>query len=169
MAVATGEILVSRTNLELISAPIRPEWILEGRPTARNLVLSQSRDGGACTLLWDCTAGVFNWFYDTDETIHILEGEVLLTDANGTRRIGAGDVVFFPAGSSATWRVEQYVRKLAFFRFTMPRPVVLGVKGWRKAWLLAAKVATAVGGRRAIGVTLAGCAGALGVDNPQGA
>ena len=169
MSDVAGEILVSRTDLELKSAPIRPEWVLEGRPAARNRVLSKSRDGTAITLLWDCTAGVFNWVYDTDETIHILEGEVLLTDANGTRRIGAGDVVFFPAGSRATWRVDCYVRKLAFFRYALPRPLALWIKAWHKVGLLAARIAAALVGNGAVGAALLGGATTLGVDNPQGA
>jgi hypothetical protein len=37
------------------------------------------------------------------------------------RRISVGDTVFFPAGTSAEWTVESYVRKLAFCRTPVPR------------------------------------------------
>jgi len=124
----TKEILITGTDLALNAAPIRPEWILGGDPVARNRVISKSQDGTAITLLWDCSAGDFNWVYDTDETLYIIEGEATLTDCAGTRTIRAGDVVFFAAGSAARWHVETYVRKVAVFRYALPKPVGLAVK-----------------------------------------
>src|SRR5664279_4983395 len=56
----------------LSSAAINPNWILEGNPVARNKLLFESADGTATTWLWDCTAGRFNWFYDIDETVHLI-------------------------------------------------------------------------------------------------
>jgi len=147
----------AHTDVELKSAPIRREWIIEGQPRARNQVLALSEDRMATTLVWDCTAGRFRWIYDTDETIHILEGEVRLTDAEGrTKRLGAGDVVFFPAGSSATWQVDDYVRKLAFFRQPVPRPMSLFLRAFRKAAGLADRASgagMAMGGQDAPSVT----------------
>ena len=122
-------IVVSSQDIQLNSAPIRAEWVIEGRPTARNTVLARSADRTAMTMLWDCTAGTFRWVYDQDETIHIIEGGVTLTLPDGRiEALGAGDVVFFPAGSSATWRVETYVRKLAVFRETVPQPMAILVR-----------------------------------------
>ena len=54
--------------------PVNPAWVVEGAPVARNFVLSRSIDGSATALLWDCTKGVFNWHYDIDETVYVLEG-----------------------------------------------------------------------------------------------
>jgi uncharacterized cupin superfamily protein len=141
------DILVSRSDLELQPAPICPEWVLEGEPTARNRVISKSQDGTAITLLWDCTAGRFNWIYDTDETVYVIEGSATLTDPSGTRRIAAGDVVFFPAGTQATWRVGEYVRKVAVFRHALPRPLGLAVRLTHRANLALARAAGAVLGR----------------------
>jgi hypothetical protein len=104
-----------------VSAPIRGEWIIEGNPVARLELLSSSADGTASTYYWDCTAGRFNWYYSFDETLHILEGSVTLKEPSGrSRHVVAGDVVFFPAGSSAEWTVERYIRKLAFCRTPLP-------------------------------------------------
>lgn len=101
--------------------PINSEWILEGQPVARTELLSRSEDGYAYTVLWDCTAGRFNWFYGADETLHILEGDVTLKYPSGKRRrVVAGDIIFFPSGSSAEWTVHSYVRKLAFCRAPLP-------------------------------------------------
>jgi uncharacterized protein len=101
--------------------PIRREWILEGNPIARIELLSSSADGTASTYFWDCTAGRFNWFYTFDETLLLLEGGVSLKLPGGmSRRLTAGDVIFFPSGATAEWNVDAYVRKLAFCRSPLP-------------------------------------------------
>jgi uncharacterized cupin superfamily protein len=113
--------------------PIQREWILEGQPVARKQVLSTSADGTATMLIWDCTSGRFNWFYSFDESVYILEGSALIKEAPGTARVvGAGDTVFFPAGSAAEWTVDKYVRKVAFMRSTIPTPVVFGIRVARR-------------------------------------
>jgi uncharacterized protein len=132
---------ISRSDLPLQPAPIHPEWVHEGVPQARNLVISKSRDGAAVTLLWDCTAGSFTWRYDCDETIHVIEGEATLRDGAGERRIAAGDVVFFPAGARVTWRVDRYIRKVAFFRNVLPAPLILPMRAWWRGSALATQLA----------------------------
>jgi hypothetical protein len=101
---------------ELRDTPIRPAWILEGTPKARTKILSEgSTDGTAFMVMWDCTAGRFNWFYDVDETVYILEGSVALTLPSGaTHRLVAGSTYYFAHGTQAQWRVDQYIRKVAF-------------------------------------------------------
>jgi hypothetical protein len=95
-------------------------------------VLSSSADGTASTLIWDCTAGRFNWFYDVDETIYVIEGGVVLREHGGAaRRLSAGDTIFFPAGARAEWHVENYIRKIAFCRMPLPRPMVFAKRGFR--------------------------------------
>lgn len=106
------------------SAAINPAWIIEGNPEARNRFLFSSADGTATTWLWDCTAGKFNWFYDIDETVYLIEGSVIIKDhAGGVCRVSAGETIFFPAGSSAEWTVPSYVRKFAILRAPLPRQV----------------------------------------------
>ena len=119
-------------NVSLNPSPIHPEWILEGNPVARNRLLSESTDGNASTLIWDCTAGRFMWHYDVDETVYVIEGSVIIKDQAGTsRRVSAGETIFFPAGSSAEWTVEKYIRKVAFCLSPMPRYLRLARKGAR--------------------------------------
>jgi uncharacterized cupin superfamily protein len=113
-------------------APISRNWVLEGNPVARNNVLSRSADGTATTYLWDCTAGRFNWFYDIDETVYVIEGRVFVKDAAGvTRCLSAGDTFYFPAGARAEWLVEKYVRKIAFCREPQPRLLAFAKRGFR--------------------------------------
>jgi uncharacterized protein len=114
-------IKVGTSTAKLEPSPIQSAWILDGKPVARAELLSSSADGTARTYFWDCTAGRFNWFYSFDETLHILEGDVTLKYPSGvSHRVGRGDTVFFPAGSSAEWTVDHYVRKLAFCRTPLP-------------------------------------------------
>ncbi len=110
-------------KLALNPCPIAPGWILEGNPVARNAVVSYSVDGNSSTLIWDCTAGRFNWFYDVDETLYVIEGGMTIKDSGGTRRLSAGDIIFFPKGATAEWTVESYIRKVAFVRTPLPWPM----------------------------------------------
>jgi uncharacterized protein len=72
-------------------------------------------------MVWECSEGKFNWYYDFDETILILEGAVVLeSDTMGPTRYGPGDVIFFKDGAHAKWHVEGRVKKLAFCRKTQP-------------------------------------------------
>lgn len=120
MATETS-ITVGTSPENMVSNPIQSSWILDGKPRARARLLSSSADGTASTYFWDCTAGRFNWFYSFDETLHILEGEVTLKYPSGAlHRVTVGDTVFFPAGATAEWTVDNYVRKLAFCRTPLP-------------------------------------------------
>jgi uncharacterized cupin superfamily protein len=119
--------LIETANLvvNLTPRPIEPSWIIEGKPDAQCCVLSKSADGLASTMVWHCTEGKFNWYYDFDETILILEGSIVLeSDTMPPTRYGPGDVVFFKDGAHARWHVEGHVKKLAFCRKT--QPVLLG-------------------------------------------
>jgi uncharacterized cupin superfamily protein len=128
-------ILHSDKDIELRPSPINPAWILEGEPVARKAILSSSQDTIAFTVRWDCTAGKFSWIYDLDETVHILEGSVIVSSENTPpKRLEAGDVAFFPAGTKAQWHVETYVRKVAFCRFVvLPKPAQVAYRVWRGA------------------------------------
>jgi hypothetical protein len=119
--------LIETTSLvvNLTPRPIEPSWIIEGKPDAQWCVLSKSADGMASTMVWECSEGKFDWYYDFDETILILEGSIVLeNDAMSPTRYGPGDVIFFKDGAHARWHVEGRVRKLAFCRKT--QPVLLG-------------------------------------------
>ena len=113
-------------------APISPDWVLEGAPETRSEELARSRDLTSFAMVWDCTAGRFNWHYNKDERLVVLEGEAFITIDDKERRIGPGDVVFFPSGCSARWRVPKYIKKVAFLRHTMPRAFGFGVLAWNK-------------------------------------
>lgn len=92
-------------------APLDPDWILAGLPqTQINPLAARGRLSSG---FWQCTEGHFNWHYQVDEMIHILEGDALIRDRATPLwcHLRAGDSVLFPKGSSAEWIVERYVRK----------------------------------------------------------
>src|SRR6516164_3907223 len=115
MKISVNSIVVEATALaKLEPAPISPDWILVGTPEARSKLLAKSNDRSSSVVVWECTAGRFDWHYSEDETVVITSGEVFITTEHGeARRLGEGDVGFFPAGSSCTWRVNNRVKKVA--------------------------------------------------------
>jgi uncharacterized cupin superfamily protein len=124
-------VIAAAATSDLNAAPIARDWILDGSPETRNKEIAKSSDQTSYIMVWDCTAGRFNWHYSMDETLVVTSGEAFISDQNsGERRIGPGDIVFFPAGTSATWHVPTYIRKVAFLRQTMPRPMGYGVRAW---------------------------------------
>ncbi len=112
MTVQVAEQVLERE--ELTASPIPPAWVLAGDPQARVQQLAANR-GATQVALWDCSAGTFRWqFGPCDETVHILEGNVRVTGADGTERLlTPGDVALFHAGSTSIWTVDSYVKKLA--------------------------------------------------------
>ena len=128
-------IIASKTDLALRPAPIEPSWIISGNPVATNAPLSTSADGMSTTVVWECTEGQFEWHYDFDETIHFLEGAVLIEgDGLPPTRFLPGDVLFFKKGAVARWTVESKVRKLAFCRKTVPALLGLSLRVFNKLY-----------------------------------
>jgi uncharacterized cupin superfamily protein len=126
-------VFAAPAEIELGPNPVNPDWILDGKPQARAKHLAESADGTSSVMAWSCTPGRFEWHYAVDETVHIISGEVFVTDENGRiHRLGPGDMAFFPAGSHSVWQVTKEVRKLAVCRHSMPRPFGFALRAWNK-------------------------------------
>jgi len=124
-------VIAPTADADLQATSAVPNGILNGRPHTRSKELARSHDRTSHVVVWDCTAGRFIWHYSRDEAFVVLDGEAFITDEKGEeRRIGTGDVVFFPAGTSSRWYVPEYIRKVAFLRHSMPRPLGFGVLAW---------------------------------------
>jgi uncharacterized protein len=120
---------VANTSSKMSSGPIERSWIIEGEPAAELSILSKSADSRAWTVVWQCSAGKFNWYYDFDETVLILDGSIVIeSDGMPATRYEPGDVILFREGAHAIWHVEESVRKLAFCRRTNPRLLNLLVR-----------------------------------------
>ncbi|GBC86617.1 hypothetical protein HRbin12_00614 [bacterium HR12] len=82
------------------------------RPPEDEVVAFRSGDGRFSFGLWrrDAETGPMNLPYH--EIAVIIEGEVEVTEEDGTvHRIGPGDVLITPKGSRATWRALSPVKK----------------------------------------------------------
>ena len=120
-------------DLDVVGKSISPDWILSGSPMSKTKSLARSQDWTSNIVVWECTAGSFNWFYAQDETLVVVSGEAFITNHQGEeRRLGPGDFAFFPAGTSCVWRVPEIVRKVAIVRETIWRPLGLCLKAWKK-------------------------------------
>lgn len=127
-------------KMDLDPSPIEPSWIIEGNPEARSRVLSMSACNTAKTVIWSCTEGKFNWYYDLDETIVILEGSIVLeSEGMPAKRHGLGEVIVFRSGAHAKWHVEGYVRKIAFLYVNNPFPFGIAIRAVNKLKSLIAR------------------------------
>jgi uncharacterized protein len=147
-SISRALIEVANTASNLTPGRIDPSWIIEGNPQTQQTVLSKSADWQAWTMIWQCSEGKFNWYYDYDETVLILDGSAIIeNEAMPPTRFGPGDVIYFKRGAHAKWHVEGHVRKLAFFRRAQPMLVgfVLAVFSRIKRTLMPVEKTKAVG------------------------
>jgi uncharacterized protein len=127
--------VVTPREVELPSQlePISPDWVLSGTPVSRSKTLVRSNDWASNIDVWECNAGRFEWHYSKDEVIFVVSGEAFMLNETGEEtRFGPGDVGFFSAGTSCTWRVPVGIRKVAVLREPMWRPIGFGLKVWNK-------------------------------------
>ena len=101
--------------------PIDPSQITAGNPVGRGAVLNQSADKTLSSGLWTCEVGEFDWEYTWDEFVHVLEGEVTITEVGGkSYTVRPGDMAYFPNGLRAHWKVTKPVRKFFVLKTAEP-------------------------------------------------
>jgi uncharacterized protein len=124
---------IAPASVDLEPSGISADWILSGTPTAWNKEVARSHDRNSRIVVWECTEGHFKWHYSKDESVVVVSGEAFLINDNGKElRFGPGDVGFFPAGTTCTWRVPGRFRKVAVMREPMSRPLGFVVKAWNR-------------------------------------
>jgi uncharacterized cupin superfamily protein len=144
-------VIVTPAAVELEPEPFPPGWIVSGSPEARCRKVVRSHDRTSHIVIWDCTPGSFKWHYAMDEAIVIISGEAfMINDKGEERRFGPGDMGFFPAGTSCTWRITEHLRKVGVLRESMWLPFGLGLKAWHKFLRI-----LGLGGKSALMLTLA--------------
>lgn len=127
-------LVIAPKDAVLKPSPIRKDWIIEGRPKTEAAMIARTDDGSTKVFVWQTTAGRFTWTYDFDEVVHVVDGEVFLTDASKVeRRAGPGDVIFFPAGTKVTWRVPDHLKKIATMKNALPKPIASVMRWIRMA------------------------------------
>jgi len=133
-AALSDSILITATaSVELEPEPIPADWIVSGSPVARCRKMVRSHDRTSHIVVWDCTPGSFKWYYGMDEAIVVISGEAYMINEKGEeRRFGPGDLGYFPAGTSCTWRITETLRKVGVLKESMWQPLGLAVKAWHK-------------------------------------
>ena len=102
---------------EVIQRPMQalvvdPGWIKSGTPRFMASETSRLPHARVTTGLWSCDGpALFEWRFGTDETVHILEGEVEIAYLGKRFTLVAGDTAFFLAGTRADWHVPNRVYK----------------------------------------------------------
>ena len=103
---------------ELPDMPIEPDWIEEGNPRARGLILTQTADKKVSSGVWTCEPGKFAWTFTWDEFVHVLEGEVTITEDESGHIVTLcpGEMAHFPCGTMTHWHVVKPLRKFFVIR-----------------------------------------------------
>ena len=131
--VSESIVTLTPATVELEPELFPPGWIVSGSPQARCKKVARSHDRTSHIVVWDCTPGSFKWHYGMDEAIVIISGEAFMTNDKGEeRRFCPGDLGFFPAGTSCTWRITQPLRKIGILKESIWLPLGLAVKAWHK-------------------------------------
>jgi len=65
--------------------------------------------------VWTCGVSEFDWYYDSEETCLIIEGDVTVKYGSKSVSFSAGDLVVFPQGLSCVWQVIKPVKKYYVF------------------------------------------------------
>lgn len=96
------------------SAAPAAELLLGPVPACRSANQAHDAATGLRVGVWDSTPYARRLIpHRVNELMHILEGEVTLTDASGAaHRVVAGDTVFVPRGAPCAWTSAIHVRKI---------------------------------------------------------
>lgn len=85
---------------------------LEGTPQAAGRILSVNADGSSECGLWSCTPGRRRVSFPADEFCYFTGGRgSYVRDDGETIEVGAGTVIFFPAGWTGTSIITETLSK----------------------------------------------------------
>lgn len=68
--------------------------------------------------LWQSPVTEFDWQYSDSEACLFIEGKAVISWAEGSVIVSAGDFVLFPSGLSCRWKVMEPVTKHYKFGFS---------------------------------------------------
>jgi len=98
---------------ELPSITLPAHEILEGVPDARGQFTAESADGNCTAGFWACDVGRYEFVFDYDEFIYLIEGEVTVTQTGSDRTwtLRPGDTAHFPQGVTTVWQITRRMTK----------------------------------------------------------
>jgi uncharacterized cupin superfamily protein len=102
-------VTVAKRPVELPAISLPQHEIVEGTPDARCAYLAKSADDNAAAGFWSCNPGRYEFEFDYDEFVYIVEGELAVTEHGSQRtfQLGPGDTAHFPQGVTTTWHVTR--------------------------------------------------------------
>ncbi|WP_323845816.1 cupin domain-containing protein [Microbulbifer magnicolonia] len=94
------------------SGPVAEEKLLAGRPQQMTEhFFTNAKENFFCGV-WSSDAGKWRLSYSEDEFCYIIDGEAVITDADGhSERVMAGDAFCIPAGFEGSWETVGSVKK----------------------------------------------------------
>ncbi|MFZ6874667.1 cupin domain-containing protein [Undibacterium sp. Di27W] len=91
---------------------VDPSWIKEGTPNFRATEFFKSHDGKTSSGIFECDGpSTFEWQYQFDETIYVLDGGVDIEYQGKKFSLKPGETALFRAGTTALWHVPKGIRK----------------------------------------------------------
>ncbi|MFZ6774267.1 cupin domain-containing protein [Undibacterium sp. SXout7W] len=107
---------IAPASSSVVSAPVQPfevdpSWVKEGTPNFRATEFFKSSDNKTSSGIFECDASTFEWHYQLDEAVYILEGAVEIDYQGKKLHLKPGDTAFFRAGTTALWHVPQHIKK----------------------------------------------------------
>ncbi len=117
-------VTVAHPPRDLPAARLPAHETLEGAGVAGCLLTAASADRRATAGFWSCEAGTYEFFFDYDEFIYVIEGELIVEERGGdTHRLQAGDTAHFPQGVTTVWRVLRKMTKYFVARAPFEEPI----------------------------------------------
>ncbi|WP_346838590.1 cupin domain-containing protein [Microbulbifer sp. SAOS-129_SWC] len=97
---------------EIERGPVAEEKLLAGRPQQlTEHFFTNAKENFFCGV-WSSDAGKWTLSYSEDEFCYIIDGEAIITDADGHReRVTTGDAFCIPAGFEGSWETLGSVKK----------------------------------------------------------
>jgi uncharacterized protein len=95
--------------------PLPKETIREGDPAGQVhwLRVSGAGEPPYYAGIWTAQPSVFDYAFEMNETLHVLDGHVVVAVEGGpTIDLRPGDVVSFPKGSKTRWHVKAPFKKV---------------------------------------------------------
>jgi uncharacterized cupin superfamily protein len=104
---------------EFKPAPIDASWVISGSPVFQASEFERAPYWGTSSGFWECIGPAkFVWHYSVDEDIYVLEGSAEIEYLGKKLTLHAGDSTRFVSGTTATWVVNDRVKKT--FRIQNP-------------------------------------------------
>jgi uncharacterized cupin superfamily protein len=78
----------------------------------KSAAIAQSHDKKLTAGLWESPVGDYEFKFNFDEVVYIVDGEVIVHTHHGSQLLRAGDSGFFPRGLHMRWEIKKPIRKV---------------------------------------------------------